>query len=99
MSELKVALDGVDHSTLDPRARTTRGEAIRIFGVTTGTLQLKPTFLEGSPAHGGSLGLILALRRDKALTPPLPMWAWVVETGMERILIDAGGRSGIKGGV
>jgi N-acyl homoserine lactone hydrolase len=72
---------------------------MKIFGVTTGTLQLKPTFLEGSPAHGGPLGLIMALRRDHALTPPLPMWAWIIETGKERILIDAGGRSGIDGGI
>jgi glyoxylase-like metal-dependent hydrolase (beta-lactamase superfamily II) len=71
---------------------------LKIFGLTTGTLQLKPTFLEGSPAHGGPLGLILALRRDAAFTPPLPMWAWVVETGKERVLIDAGGRPGIGGG-
>lgn len=77
------------------------GEAspVKITGITTGTLQLRPTFLEGSPAHGGPLGLILALRRDRALTPPLPMWAWIVETGAERILIDAGGRSGMDGGV
>lgn len=72
---------------------------MKISGVTTGTLQLRPAFLEGSPAHGGPLGLILALRRDPALTPPLPMWAWVIETGKERILIDAGGRSGMNGGV
>jgi N-acyl homoserine lactone hydrolase len=72
---------------------------MKIDAVTTGTLQLKPTFLEGSPAHGGPLGLILALRRDPAFTPPLPMWAWVIETGAERILIDAGGRLGMGGGV
>jgi glyoxylase-like metal-dependent hydrolase (beta-lactamase superfamily II) len=72
---------------------------MKVFGVTTGTLQLKPTFLQGSPAHGGPLGLIMALRRDPAFTPPLPMWAWVIETGKERILIDAGGRSGMVGGV
>ena len=72
---------------------------MKILGITTGTLQLKPTFLEGSPAHGGPLGLILSLRRDRALTPPLPMWAWIVETGSERILIDAGGKSGMNGGV
>jgi len=72
---------------------------MKIFGITTGTLQLRPTFLEGSPAHGGPLGLILALRRDPALTPPLPMWAWVIETDKERILIDTGGRSGLNGGV
>jgi glyoxylase-like metal-dependent hydrolase (beta-lactamase superfamily II) len=73
--------------------------SMKIFGVTTGTLQLRPTFLEGSPAHGGPVGLILALRRDHELTPPLPMWAWVIETANERILIDAGGRSGMRGGV
>lgn len=73
--------------------------SIKIFGITTGTLRLKPTFLEGSPAHGGPLGLILALRRDGALTSPLPMWAWIIETGTERILIDAGGRSGMSGGI
>src|SRR5215471_8980940 len=98
MSEVKVAPNGVGHSRMDSRASTPR-ETIRIHGITTGTLQLKPTFLEGSPAHGGPLGLILALRRDAAFTPPLPMWAWVIETGTERILIDAGGRSGIRGGV
>jgi N-acyl homoserine lactone hydrolase len=72
---------------------------MKILGISTGTLQLRPTFLEGSPAHGGPLGLILALRRDQALTAPLPMWAWMVETGEERILIDAGGWSGMTGGV
>src|SRR5262245_9546519 len=99
MSLIKDAPGGMEHSALDGGTRTTDAESIRIFGVTTGTLQLKPTFLEGSPAHGGPLGLILALRRDKAFTEPLPMWAWVIETGSERILIDAGGRSGINGGV
>src|SRR5262245_53308056 len=98
MSEVRDAPTGVGDTELDRRANTPR-ETIRILGVTTGTLQLKPTFLEGSPAHGGPLGLILALRRDAAFTPPLPMWAWVIETRTERILIDAGGRSGIKGGV
>lgn len=72
---------------------------MKVFGITTGTLQLRPTFLEGSPAHGGPLGLILALRRDPELTPHLPMWAWVIETGKERFLIDAGGRSGMNGSV
>src|SRR5215510_2709443 len=96
MSTVEVAPGGVGQSTSDaPSAR----ESIRIFGVTTGTLQLKPTFLEGSPAHGGPFGLIVALRRDTKFTPPLPMWAWVIETPTERILIDAGGRSGINGGV
>ena len=73
--------------------------SIRILGITTGTLQLRPTFLEGSPAHGGPLGLILALRRDRDLTRQLPMWAWVIETGTERILVDAGGRAGMRGGI
>src|SRR5262245_47170069 len=99
MSKVEVAPVGVGPSTLDTRTPTTGGERNRITGITTGTLQLKPTFLEGSPAHGSPLGLILALRRDAAFTPPLPMWAWVNETGPERILIDAGGRSGIHGGV
>jgi glyoxylase-like metal-dependent hydrolase (beta-lactamase superfamily II) len=72
---------------------------MRITAITTGTLQLKPTFLEGSPAHGGSLGLIRDLMRDPAYTPPLPMWAWIVETGTERILIDTGIRRGGGGGV
>ena len=95
-----VAVGGVRLSTEESRARRTDAEkSIRISGLTTGTLQLRPTFLEGSPAHGGPLGLILALRRDTALTPPLPMWAWVVETATERILIDAGGRSGMQGGI
>jgi N-acyl homoserine lactone hydrolase len=72
---------------------------MRITAITTGTLQLKPTFLEGSPAHGGPLGLIATLWRDARFTEPLPMWAWVVETGSERILIDAGARPGASGGV
>lgn len=72
---------------------------MKITAITTGTLQLKPTFLEGSPAHGGPLGLILALRRDSRLTGPLPMWAWIIETGAERILIDAGAKPGASGGV
>jgi len=96
MSTVEVAPGGVGHST--PDAHTLR-ESIRIFGVTTGTLQLKPTFLEGSPAHGGPFGLIVALRRDTKFTPPLPMWAWVIETPTERLLIDAGGRSSTRGGV
>src|SRR5262245_64040890 len=99
MSKVEVAPVGVGPATLDTRTPTTGGDRIRITGITTGTLQLKPTFLEGSPAHGGPLGLILALRRDATFTPPLPMWAWVIETGTERILIDAGGRFGINGGV
>ena len=72
---------------------------MKIIGISTGTLQLKPTFLEGSPAHGGSLGLIRSIRRDAGFTRPLPMWSWIVETASERILIDAGGRPGIGGGV
>ena len=95
-----VAVGGTRVSTLVPSTSTTHvAQSIAVFGVTTGTLQLRPTFLEGSPAHGGPLGLILALRRDRALTPPLPMWAWVIETDSERILIDAGGRPGMSGGV
>ena len=72
---------------------------MRIIPITTGTLQLKPTFLEGSPAHGGPLGLIGRLMRDPRFTPPLPMWAWIIETGRERILIDTGMRRGGGGGV
>jgi len=72
---------------------------MRISALSTGTLQLKPTFLEGSPAHGGPLGLIRSLWRDDRFTERLPMWAWIVETGTERILIDAGGRPGSTGGV
>ena len=72
---------------------------MRIIPITTGTLQLKPAFLEGSPTHGGPLGLIRDLFRDPDYTPPLPMWAWIVETGRERILIDAGMRRGGGGGV
>lgn len=72
---------------------------MQITAVTTGTLRLKPTFLEGSPAHGGPLGLIRSLWRDPRFTDPLPMWAWIVETGTERILIDAGARPGAGGGV
>lgn len=72
--------------------------SIKITALSTGTLQLKPTFLEGSPAHGGTLGLIRALRRDSRWTAPLPMWSWIVETANERILVDAGGRPGASGG-
>ena len=72
---------------------------MRISAVTTGTLQLKPTFLEGSPVHGGSLGLIASLFRDPRFTAPLPMWAWIIETGTQRILVDAGGSPGSGGGV
>lgn len=72
---------------------------MKITALSTGTLQLKPTFLEGSPSHGGPMGLIWDLRSDRSLTPPLPMWSWIIETDSERILIDAGGRPGISGGV
>lgn len=72
---------------------------MRITPLTTGTLQLKPTFLEGSPAHGGPLGLIWKLSRDPGFTRPLPMWAWIVETDKERILVDAGAKLGATGGV
>jgi N-acyl homoserine lactone hydrolase len=72
---------------------------MRINAVTTGTLRLKPTFLEGSPAHGGPLGLIARLWRDERFTQPLPMWAWIIDTGSERILVDAGARPGAGGGV
>ena len=71
---------------------------MKITALTTGLLRLKPTFLEGSPAHGGQLGLIRAIGRDQGWTQPLPMWAWIVETGTERILIDAGARPGATGG-
>jgi N-acyl homoserine lactone hydrolase len=71
---------------------------MKITALSTGSLQLKPTFLEGSPSHGGSLGLIRALRRDSGWTRPLPMWSWIIETGTERILVDAGGRPGASGG-
>jgi hypothetical protein len=72
---------------------------MQITAVTTGTLRLKPTFLEGSPNHGGPLGLIRRLWRDPHFTQPLPMWAWIVDTGTERVLIDAGARPGAGGGV
>src|SRR5438270_13793897 len=76
-----------------------RTASIRITALSTGTLQLKPTFLEGSPAHGGPFGLIRAIWRDPAFTRPLPMWSWIIETGNERILVDAGARPGATGGV
>ena len=72
---------------------------MRIIGFSTGTLQLKPTFLEGSPAHGGPFGLIRHIGRDPAFTEPLPMWAWIIETATERILVDTGGAPGATGGV
>ena len=73
--------------------------SIKITGLSTGTLQLKPTFLEGSPAYGGPLGLICALWGDSQFTPPLPMWSWIIETGSELILVDTGARPGATGGV
>ena len=72
---------------------------MRITAFSTGTLQLKPTFLESSSADSGSLGLIRKLKRDPGFSAPLPMWSWIIETGNERILIDAGGRPGATGGV
>ena len=71
---------------------------MRITAISTGTLKLKPVFLEGSPNHGGTLGLILAIARDRGFTPSLPMWSWIVETNDERILIDAGAAPGAGGG-
>jgi N-acyl homoserine lactone hydrolase len=73
--------------------------SIKITPVSTGTLQLKPTFLEGSTSHGGPLGLIRDLWRDPRFTAPLPMWSWIIETGSELILVDAGARPGATGGV
>ncbi|HKR08071.1 MAG TPA: N-acyl homoserine lactonase family protein [Gemmatimonadaceae bacterium] len=72
---------------------------VKITALSTGTLQLKPTFLEGSPSHGGPFGLIWDLRRDQGWTEPLPMWCWIIETASELILIDAGARPGASGGV
>jgi len=72
---------------------------MRIIGLSTGTLQLKPTFLEGSPAHGGPFGLIRGIARDPGFTEPLPMWSWIIETETERILVDTGGAPGATGGV
>lgn len=72
---------------------------MKIIPFSTGSLKLKPTFFEGSPAHGGPLGLIWSLARDPGFSPPLPMWSWVIETGTERILIDAGGNRRSGGGV
>ena len=71
---------------------------MKLTALTTGTLRLKPTFLEGSPSHGGPVGLIRALGRDPRWTEPLPMWSWIIETGAERILVDASGRPGLGGG-
>lgn len=64
-----------------PRGRLLRP---KIAAVSTGSLRLKPTFLDGSPAHGGQIGLIRAIARDPGRAPPLPMWSWIVETGTER---------------
>ena len=72
---------------------------MRITAFSTGTLRVKPTFLEGSPNHGGPLGLIWAIARDPEFTPALPMWSWIIETNEERILIDAGAAPGASGGV
>lgn len=79
--------------------RVTGTSSIRITALSTGTLRLKPRFLEGSPAHGGPLGLIRALWRDPGFTEPLPMWSWIIETESERILVDCGARPGATGGV
>jgi N-acyl homoserine lactone hydrolase len=73
--------------------------SIRITPFSTGTLQLKPIFLEGSPSHGGPFGLIRALWRDPDFTGPLPMWAWIIETERELVLIDTGARPCATGGV
>jgi glyoxylase-like metal-dependent hydrolase (beta-lactamase superfamily II) len=72
---------------------------VKITALSTGTLQLKPTFLEGSPSHGGTFGLIWDLQRDPRWTDPLPMWSWIIETDSELILIDAGARPGAGGGI
>lgn len=85
-------------TTLAP-APATRASSIKITALSTGTLHLKPTFLEGSPAHGGPLGLMRALWRDPRFTRPLPMWSWIIETGNELILVDTGARPGTTGGV
>jgi N-acyl homoserine lactone hydrolase len=81
------------------QARVSRTSSIRITPLSTGTLQLKPTFLEGSPSFGGPLGLIRALWRDPRWTWPLPMWSWIIETASELILIDTGARPEATGGV
>src|ERR1044072_197513 len=72
--------------------------SITITAISTGTLRLKPTFLEGSPNHGGTIGLIWAISRYQGWTAPLPMWSWIIETSTERLLIDAGARPGATGG-
>ena len=74
-------------------------ESIRITPLSTGRLQLKPTFLEGGPSHGGPLGLIRALWRDPNFTGQLPMWAWIIETERELVLIDTGARPDTTGGI
>lgn len=73
--------------------------SIRITPLSTGRLQLKPTFLEGSPSHGGPLGLIRALWRDPDFTGQLPMWAWIIETERELVLVDTGARPDTTGGI
>jgi len=73
--------------------------SIRITPLSTGRLQLKPTFLEGSPSQGGPLGLIRALWRDPNFTGQLPMWSWIIETESELVLVDTGARPDTKGGV
>ena len=72
---------------------------MRVLGLTTGSLNLRSVFLEGSPLHGGSLGLIRALRRDPVTRGPFPMWVWIVETSDELVLIDTGSRSDQDGGL
>jgi glyoxylase-like metal-dependent hydrolase (beta-lactamase superfamily II) len=72
---------------------------MRITALSTGSLELKPTFLATSSTREGTLGMIRALGRDPGWTPPLPMWSWIIETAAERILVDAGGRPGMTGGV
>jgi glyoxylase-like metal-dependent hydrolase (beta-lactamase superfamily II) len=79
--------------------RVSRASSVRITAITTGTLQLKPKFLEGSPAHGGPLGLMRALWSDPNWTWPLPMWSWIIETASELILVDTGARPGTTGGI
>ena len=72
---------------------------MRVLGLTTGSLNLRSVFLEGSPLHGGSLGLIRALRRDPVTRGPFPMWVWIVETSDELVLIRTGSRSDQDGGL
>ena len=74
-----MSISGLNHYTI----RCAPGDLPELVDFYTGTLQLKPTFLDGSPAHGGSIGLIRSLWRDARFTRALPMWAWIVETGSE----------------